>query len=169
MPGNVALILELETDSRLRSLQDLNVAIKRAGGKPGSTLFYFEHCGRIVVDAEGGKGDEVVGAVIDEEGVLDFDVGEGEATVWTEAGETGRLAAVVRERCGVEARAVDLMGRAKGAMGVALDDEVTARDLATFLASLQDFPEVTGSYVNAGRGAVSEETWADVRDNLMTP
>lgn len=169
MPGNVALVLELETDSRLRSLQDLNVVIKKAGGKSGSTLFYFEHCGRIVVDVEGGKGDEVVGAVIEEEGVLDFDVGEAEATVWTEAGETGRIAGVVKERCGVETRGVDLMWRAKGDMGVTLDDEVVAGELATFLASLQEFPEVVGSYINAGKGAVSEEVWAEVRDNLMTP
>lgn len=169
MPGNVALVLEIETDSRLRSLQDLNVVIKKAGGKQGSTLFYFEHCGRIVVDAEGEVGDEVVGAVIEEEGVLDFDVAEGEATVWTAAGETARIAAVVRERCGVEARSVDLMWRAKEDMGTTLGDEVVARDLATFLASLHDFPEVTASYINAGRGAVSEEAWADVRDSLMTP
>src|SRR5690606_5789033 len=45
LPGNVALILDVETDSRLRSLQDLNSLVKKNGGKPGSTLFYFEHCG----------------------------------------------------------------------------------------------------------------------------
>lgn len=163
MPGGVALLLDVETDSRLRSLQDLNALVRRSGGKPGSTLFYFEHCGRVAVDR---GGDEVVGAVIDEEGVLDFDVREGAATVWTETAETGRVAGVVRERCGVEAR-VDLMWRARGDMGVALDSEVAARDLADFLGALHEFPEVTGTYINAVRGSVSEERWDSVQENLI--
>lgn len=166
MPGGVALLLDVETDSRLRSLQDLNALVRRSGGKPGSTLFYFEHCGRVAVVGRGG--DEVVGAVIEEEGVLDFDVGAGGATVWTEAGETGRVAGVVRERCGVEAR-VDLMWRARGDMGVALDSEDAASDLAGFLGALHEFPEVTGTYINAVRGNVSEEGWGSVQESLIAP
>ena len=169
MPGNVALLLDLETDSRLRSLQDLNALIRKSGGKPGSTLFYFEHCGRISVELEKGmEGDEVVNGVIEEEGVLDFDVEDAEVTVWTEAGETSRLAGIVKEKCGVEAD-VDLMWRAKGDMGASLDSEVAARDLASFLAALQEFPEVMGSYINATKGSISDERWANVQENLIAP
>ncbi|KAL2112413.1 hypothetical protein VUR80DRAFT_7650 [Thermomyces stellatus] len=169
MPGNVALLLDVETDSRLRSLQDLNALIRKSGGKPGSTLFYFEHCGRISVKLDGGRqGDDVVSAVIDEEGVLDFDVEDAEVTVWTEAGETGRLAGLVKEKCGVDADA-DLMWRAKGDMGVTLDSDVAARDLASFLAALHEFPEVMGSYINAVKGSISDERWANVQDNLIAP
>lgn len=180
MPGNVALVLDVHTDSRLRSLQDLNAAIKKAGGKPGSTLFYFQHCGRIVVDldpvgwdgADGAAEDGEVGVVdvaIGEEGMLDFDVAAGQVTIWTEAAATSRVAGVITERCGVEARSVDLTWRAREDTEVALDSEGPARELASLLVALQGFPEVTGTYINAVRGTVSEEAWAGVQENLISP
>lgn len=169
MPGNVPLLLDVETDSKLRSLQDLNALIRKSGGKPGSTLFYFEHCGRISAELEEGtEADEVVNAVIEEEGVLDFDVEDTDVTVWTEAGETSRLAGMVKEKCGVEADG-ELMWRARADMGVSLDSEVAARDLANFLVALQDFPEVMGSYINATKGTISDERWANVQENLIAP
>lgn len=168
MPGNVALLLDVETDSRLRSLQDLNALVRKAGGKLGSTLFYFEHCGRVVAELGDRSEDEVMDAVIAEDGVLDFDVEAGEATVWTDPAVTSRVAGVLKERCGVTA-GVELMWRARGDMGVALDSEAAARDLAAFLTSLQDFPEVTGSYINAVKGTVSEEMWDGVHENLIVP
>lgn len=169
MPGNVPVLLDVETDSRARSLQDLNSLIRKSGGKLGSTLFYFEHCGRLSVELEEGReGDEVVNAVIEEDGVLDFDVEDAEVTVWTEPGETSRLAGVVQEKCGVEAD-TELMWRARADMGVSLDSEVAARDLAGFLAALQEYPEVMGSYINATKGTIPDERWDNVQENLIAP
>ncbi|KAL2886369.1 putative transcriptional regulatory protein C8D2.12c [Ceratocystis lukuohia] len=48
-PGNVALVIEVETDSKGRSLQDLKHELKKFGGKDaGSTLFFFDQLGKLV-------------------------------------------------------------------------------------------------------------------------
>ncbi|SPO02738.1 related to M.leprae yfcA protein [Cephalotrichum gorgonifer] len=169
MPGNIAVVIDVQTDSKLRSLQELNSLVRKSGGKPGSTLFHFEHCGRIVVDIDEGAEDDVVSSVIEEDGVLDFDIEEDEVTIWTEAGETSRVAGAVRELVGRETRSVDLMWRAKGDMLVSLDSERAAEELGDFLGALQGFPEVAGCYINAVRGGVSEEAWVKVQDNLPSP
>jgi len=177
MPGNVALILDVETDSRLRSLQELNRLVKKAGGKPGSTLFYFEQCGRIVLEKKD-EGtalaeweEEVMGAVLEEEGVLDVEgeEDEEEVVVWTVAGETGSVAQVVRERLGVEPKGVDLVWRAKEDMRVAVEDGAVAEELGKFLEALEDFPEVVGTFINAEKGGISDEAWAKVQDSLILP
>ncbi|PKS12936.1 hypothetical protein jhhlp_000277 [Lomentospora prolificans] len=176
LPGNVALILDVETDSRLRSLQDLNSLVKKSGGKPGSTLFYFEHRGRVVLalDERSTKTkaeweEEVMGAVLEEDGVLDVDVEGGEVTVWTEAAGTGAVVAAVKERLGVEPRSVDLVWRAKEDMKVSVDSKVAAEELGKFFEALEEYPEVTASYINAEKGEISEEAWARIQDNLILP
>lgn len=180
LPGSVALVLDVETDSRLRSLQDLNSLVRKNGGKPGSTLFYFEHRGRVVLelhDAAGAGGaktcaeweEEVMTAVLGEEGVLDVDVEGREATVWTEAAATGAVVAVAKEALGVEPRSVDLVWRPKEDLKVAVDSKATGEELVKFLEALDDFSEVTASYINAEKGDIPEELWARIQDNLILP
>ncbi|CAI4219515.1 unnamed protein product [Parascedosporium putredinis] len=136
-------------------------ALEKSPSRPLQDLNSL-HRGRVVLeldDAAGAGGaktcaeweEEVMAAVLGEEGVLDVDVEGREATVWTEAAATGAVVAVAKEALGVEPRSVDLVWRPKEDLKVAVDSKVTA------------------SYINAEKGDIPEELWARIQDNLILP
>ena len=58
IPPSVATIIECHTDSKLRTLADVKLAIKECGGSVSSTNHLFKRKGKIIFGKSFGKGDE---------------------------------------------------------------------------------------------------------------
>ncbi|TID02777.1 putative transcriptional regulatory protein [Colletotrichum higginsianum] len=169
-PG-VALIIEAETESKARSLQDLKVLIKRHKGAANAAAFFFTRLGRVVFEAagEGGGGpgvDDILDDAI-EAGAEDLEADDdGNLVVWTQPNMTNAVASGVGPKFGLKLLSSDIIWSANDDTKVKLDKGLEATSLADLLAALQEFPEVQAVYGNPVKGDMSEEEWARIEENL---
>ncbi|KAI4791138.1 YebC-like protein, partial [Aureobasidium sp. EXF-8845] len=78
LPNNVGVVIDCETDSRLRTLADLRVIVKQHGGNATPTGYLFTKKGRIIFANKDGVGVDDVFEPALEAGALDVDEdGEG--------------------------------------------------------------------------------------------
>ncbi|GJC95579.1 DUF28 domain-containing protein [Colletotrichum higginsianum] len=171
LPPGVALIIETETESKARSLQDLKVLIKRHKGAANAAAFFFTRLGRVVFEAagEGGGGpgvDDILDDAI-EAGAEDLEADDdGNLVVWTQPNMTNAVASGVGPKFGLKLLSSDIIWSANDDTKVKLDKGLEATSLADLLAALQEFPEVQAVYGNPVKGDMSEEEWARIEENL---
>ncbi|GJC86748.1 putative transcriptional regulatory protein HNE_0161 [Colletotrichum liriopes] len=166
-PG-VALIIEAETESKARSLQDLKVLIKKHKGTANTATFFFTRLGRVVFEArEGGPGvDDIMDDAI-EAGAEDLEADEeGNLVVWTQPNMTNAVASGVGPKFGLKLLSSDIIWSANEDTKVKLDEGLEASTLGELLAALQEFPEVQAVYGNPAKGEIPEEEWARIEENL---
>jgi transcriptional/translational regulatory protein YebC/TACO1 len=175
MPGGIAMVVEMETDSKGRTMQEVSHVVKKTGGKLGSTLFYFDHYGRVTLDADAARSrEEDLFQFVLEEKALDLDIpvaGESEveedAVVWTKPGETAKVAKLLKHELGLQARSVDLVWRPNNDMKASLQSDQEATFLNQVLVALQDFPEVNATFVSVERGKASPAMWETIQENII--
>ena len=93
MPSSVAVIIECQTDSKLRTLSNLRLIVKEAGGTITPTAHMFDRKGRIVFDNPESLGEEDIFDRAIEAGALDIETDEnGNVVIFTEAGGTSSVA-----------------------------------------------------------------------------
>ncbi|KAK1981062.1 transcriptional regulator-domain-containing protein [Colletotrichum cereale] len=168
LPPGVALIIEAETESKARSLQDLKVLIKKHKGAANTATFFFTRLGRVVFEArEGGPGvDDIMDDAI-EAGAEDLEVDdEGNLVVWTQPNMTNSVASGVGPKFGLKLLGSDIIWSANEDTKVKLDEGPEASTLGELLAALQEFPEVQAVYGNPAKGSIPEGEWARIEENL---
>src|SRR4051812_39512229 len=85
MPPSVAMIIDVETDNRARSLMDLRLLIKNHGGTVTPTSYLFKKKGRLAFEADARKlsADDILDEAI-EAGAEDVESDEdGSLIIWT--------------------------------------------------------------------------------------
>lgn len=113
MPPSVALIIECQTDSKKRTLENLRYIIHKAGGSVTPTSHLFERKGRIIFEKSEEIGEvEAIDLAI-EAGALDVDVsledGNEELTVLTEPTELREVANALAQSSGLEIKSSDII------------------------------------------------------------
>ncbi|KAK1971193.1 YebC-like protein [Colletotrichum sublineola] len=168
LPPGVALIIEAETESKARSLQDLKVLIKKHKGAANTATFFFTRLGRVVFEAkEGGPGiDDIMDDAI-EAGAEDLEADdEGNLVVWTQPNMTNAVANGVGPKFGLKLLDSDIIWSANEDTKVKLNEGPEASTLGELLAALQEFPEVQAVYGNPVKGNIPDEEWAKIEENL---
>jgi transcriptional/translational regulatory protein YebC/TACO1 len=166
MPASVAVVIDVESDNRKRSLQDVRMLIKKYGGTVAPTAFLFSRRGRTVLrGSDGADFDDVLMQAL-EAGAEDVEQDEDNNIVlWTQPSQTHQAAESLAKALSTEVVDSDIIW-APAADSVKLDDEEATANLGAFLAGLQDLSDVQAVYANAERGAASEEAWRAVEENL---
>jgi len=149
LPFSVAAIIECQTDSRARALQELRSIITRNGGTVTPTSYLFEKKGRTVFEKNDDVNpDDILEGVI-EAGALDVDVdNEGRIFIDTEPTEL----AVVTQRLlkaynlKTERSSVIYDPRQETAVAVSVGN---AEELENILSLIEDEPSVQDVYTNA--------------------
>ncbi|MGE3857794.1 MAG: YebC/PmpR family DNA-binding transcriptional regulator [Dehalococcoidia bacterium] len=98
-PGGTAVIVQVITDNKNRTVADLRMAFSRNGGTladNGAVSWQFDNRGVIAVDTSKSDSDEVQLAAI-EAGALDVDVSEGLVEVYTEPSDLHTVRAALEE------------------------------------------------------------------------
>ncbi|KAK2037510.1 YebC-like protein [Colletotrichum somersetense] len=168
LPPGVALIIEAETESKARSLQDLKVLIKKHKGVANTATFFFTRLGRVVFEArEGGPGvDDIMDDAI-EAGAEDLETDdEGNLVVWTQPNMTNAVASGVGPKFGLKLLGSDIIWSANEDTKVKLDEGPETSTLGELLAALQELPEVQAVYGNPAKGNISDEEWNRIEENL---
>jgi transcriptional/translational regulatory protein YebC/TACO1 len=179
MPPSVALIVDLETESKARALQDLNALVRRKGGSSTSTKFFFARRGRVVfglADHDGGGGvspvpvsaDDILEDAI-EAGAEDIETDDdGNIVVWTPANQTAAVVAAIAAKFKTRLAVVSAdtiwspNEETRSAVGAGED----LRKLAELLTALRSYADVRAIYSNAARAGASDDVWQQMAQDL---
>lgn len=148
-PGGTAVIVEVVTDNRNRTVADLRLAFSRAGGnlaENGAVAWQFDLRGIVTVDAADADPDDVQLAAI-EAGALDVDVSDDGAVVEviTEPGD----AELVRAALTAAGLAVEKAELSRIPQNLVPLDEKAAIAALKMLERLDDLDDVSRVYSNA--------------------
>ncbi|TRX91326.1 hypothetical protein FHL15_007748 [Xylaria flabelliformis] len=178
---SVAMVIDIETDNKVRSLSDLRYLVKKHGGTVTPTAFLFTRQGRVVLshkdnnnnnnDPDDAKGngtadfDEVMMQAL-EAGAEDVDKDDdGNVVLWTQPSMTHQVAQDLAKTLDLNIMSSDILWSCTSDK-VTVDSAEEVDTLANLLSVVQEYPDVQAVYVNAERGNVSEEAWSAVEEAL---
>lgn len=183
MPPGVALIIDVETESKMRSLEEFKAQIKKAKGRAGTgAMSFFTRVGRVVFaarpQAQDGQAplpeepavtvDDVLDEAI-EAGAEDLETDdEGNVVVWTQPNMTSAVTSALGPRFGGRVLGSEIIWKVNEGTEAKVSSPEEARVLADLLEALQEHPEVQAVYVNAVNGGLSEEEWSRIEENIDT-
>lgn len=183
MPPGVALVIDVETDNKARSLEDIKVQIKKHKGRAGAgAMSFFTRLGRVVFASQPqlAEGSEVtpeepaitVDDVLDEAieaGAEDLETDEeGNAVIWTQPNMTSSVTSALGPRFGGRVLSSEIIWKTNEGTETKVDKPHDALLLADLLEYLQENPEVQAVYANAVNGGLSEDEWSRIEDNIDT-
>lgn len=147
LPFGVAAVIEFQTDSKARVLQDVRSIIKRAGGTVTPTSFMFEKKGRIWFEKKDALGiDDVLDEAI-EAGAVDVETEDGQLIVDTDPKDVTSLAQKLCEKFGLALEKSEILYDPKEDSMIELQDDQIAV-LETIVGSIEDDPGLQNIYLN---------------------
>lgn len=134
MPPSVATVIECQTDSKLKTLQDIRQLVAKFGGTLTPTTYMFERKGKVVFEKADGVGpDEVLEEAI-AAGATDVDEdGEGKVVVFTDPSSTTSAADRLFSALGMKVESSEVVWDPIDDTKVTVDSKSAAENLASFL------------------------------------
>ncbi|KAM0434473.1 hypothetical protein ACHAPT_003569 [Fusarium lateritium] len=169
MPPSIAMIIDAETDNKTRTLHDLRLVVKKAGGVVGSTTFYFTRRGRAVFKAkEGGPTlSDVLDEAIEHDGLEDVEqLPEGDFLVWTQPNTLAAITEALSKKFEFEVLDSDIVWAPNDDTMVSVDKPNEVETLDLLFNGLKEYPEVKAIYANVRQGTIEDEEWERVERNL---
>lgn len=165
---SVAILVEAETDNKLRSLHDINATIKKNSGTVTPAKFFFSRAGRAVFARHETLGaDQLMDDAI-EAGAEDLESDEeGNIIVWTQPSQVTQLVKDLAPKFGLETLSSEIIWSPVQDTMAVVDSPDEAKRLAELLSALREHSEVQSIYSNATRGdSLGEEDWFSVEESL---
>jgi YebC/PmpR family DNA-binding regulatory protein len=146
-PGGTAILVNVLSDNRLRTLQEVRNAFSRHGGslgESGCVAWLFEPRGMITVKGEGQDADDLELKAIDA-GAEDVQKSDGDIEIYTKPEETEKVRKAL-EAAGVPVDSSELSMVAKTLIKL---EEKPGLQALKLLARLEELDDVNGVYSNA--------------------
>jgi transcriptional/translational regulatory protein YebC/TACO1 len=150
LPPSIAMVIDCQTDSKARTMQDMRGVLKFYGGTVTSTSYLFRKRGKIVFEKDGETQlDDVLDQAI-EAGATDVDEDEeGRILLYTEPNNTSSVANQMADGTGLKLDSSEIVWDPNPDTMVEIDSESTAEKLDACIAKIQEDSSVQGVYVNA--------------------
>jgi YebC/PmpR family DNA-binding regulatory protein len=142
-PGGVAVLIDVVTDNRNRSVSDIRSAMTRAGGslsEAGSVAWLFDNKGLIAVKAADGDSEDLALTAIDA-GAEDVDIQDNRLEVYTRAEDLEKVRQALHEH-GVEIESAELTKVPKTTINLGDKEALQALRLLDKLEELDDVQRV---------------------------
>ncbi|KAM7202299.1 Transcriptional regulator domain containing protein [Naviculisporaceae sp. PSN 640] len=168
VPPSTAIIVDIETESKTRILQDLNQMVKKAKGTAGSSKFFFTRVGRVVFQKSetGVDVDDIMDDAI-EAGAEDLENdADGNIVVWTEPSKTTHVAKSIGDKFNLKISSCGITWSPNEDTKAKLDSSEDLVLLAELLDDLREYPDVRSIYSNVTRGNMSDQEWESIEQHL---
>ena len=142
-PGGVAVLIDVVTDNRNRSVSEIRATMGRAGGnlsEAGSVAWLFESKGVIAIDAEDGGGEDLALTAIDA-GAEDVDIQDKRLEVITRAEDLEKVRLALQEQ-GVAVESAELSKVPKTTVNLGDKEALQTLKLLDKLEELDDVQRV---------------------------
>ncbi|MFP5235238.1 MAG: YebC/PmpR family DNA-binding transcriptional regulator [Acidobacteriota bacterium] len=154
-PGGVAIIVEVTTDNRNRTVSEIRHTFSKNGGNLGSTgsvMHMFSKKGVITIDKSAASEEKLMDIVLEAGGEDLNDEGDVWEIVTDPASYEGVLNAVKAANVPVENSEVTMIASTYAKL-----DDVTARQMLRLLEALEDFDDTQNVYSNFDMSAEQME------------
>ena len=170
LPNNVAVIVDCETDSRLRTLADVRLALRDAGGSATPCAYLFERQGKVVFEPKDSIGLEEALEIALEAGAIDVDQDEaGSLVVSCGPSDTKSVGETMSDALGLVVRTSEIIWRPNEDTKVTLTGDDLADELGAFVDNVMDRETaVQAVSMNVAQGSSSEGAWSDLQSRLGT-
>ncbi|MCJ1376290.1 hypothetical protein MMC20_007532 [Loxospora ochrophaea] len=148
MPPAIAFIIECQTDSKARTLQDLRQVLKDFKASMTPTMYMFEKKGKIVFERNRDLEDDRILEEAIDAGAVDIEFGEDEIVVYADPTNTRVIAETLGSSLSMKAESSDVIWGPKEDARVTIDSSRTAETLEVFKSRLLDNPTVQDIYLN---------------------
>ncbi|KAI9756971.1 MAG: hypothetical protein M4579_003629 [Chaenotheca gracillima] len=170
LPPSAAFVIDCQTDSKARLLQDLRLLIKNYGGNTTPTGYLFEKKGRIVFERdERGFGiDEVLDEATNA-GAEDLEIdAQGNIVVFTDPINTSDAASKLSEgTLKLKLHSSNIVWLPNPDTMVSIDSPKTIDALGEFVEKVREEPAVQGVYMNiAPAENMDEQVWKDFQERI---
>lgn len=168
LPNNVAVIVECETDNKLRTLAEVRLIMKEHGGSTTPTSYLFAKKGKIILEnKEGLNSDEALEAAL-EAGAIDVAEDEdGRVVIWTEPAETRAVGDAISTALDVQIATSEIIWDPNEETKVGVSSEDAAEELASFVDKMNDREATVQSIsLNVSQGSLSPHAWKDLQSHL---
>ncbi|KHN95142.1 uncharacterized protein MAM_07027 [Metarhizium album ARSEF 1941] len=169
MPPNIALIADIETDNKTRTLHDVKYAVKRAGGVVGSTSFYFSRRGRTIFKKKHGGPtlSDLLEEAIEHDGADDVqELPDGDLLVLTQPAHLMAITEALCKKFELEVVESDIIWAANEDTKVAIDTKQSGESLDVLLTGLREHPEVKAIFANISQGSITEKEWEKIERHI---
>ncbi|PNY25880.1 transcriptional regulatory protein [Tolypocladium capitatum] len=169
MPPNIAVIADVETDNKTRTLHDLKFVVKKGGGVVGSTAFYFSRRGRAIFKPkEGGPTlSDVLEEAIEHDGAEDVEeLPDGGFLAWTQPPSLMAITEALSSKFGLEVLESDIIWAPNEDTRVSVDSRQSAETLEALFSSLREYPEVKAMFANIRQGTITDDEWGKVEGHI---
>lgn len=168
LPGNVAAIIECETDNRLRTLTAVRLAVKDAEGREGPSSYLFTKRGRVIFDPKEGVGEEEVLEAALEAGATDVEENEDGVVVYSESGDTKSVSDAISRALSLNVKTSDIVWTANEDTLVYISSAEAAAVLQAFLDDIEEKePSVQAISMNIRPGqTLAPDTWKELASRL---
>jgi transcriptional/translational regulatory protein YebC/TACO1 len=169
VPPSVALIVEIETDNKNRSTQEVYAAIKKHEATISSTKFLFTRRGRVIFERRETTGaDEILDAAV-EAGAEDVEEDEeGNVLVWTEPAGTARMCQAIEAAYGLRILSSEIVWAVNEETAVKLNSTEDVQRVSDLAVALREVSDVQAIYCNASKGSVADDDWDKLEGNIDT-
>jgi YebC/PmpR family DNA-binding regulatory protein len=147
LPGGVAVMVEVVTDNKIRTSQQIRMVLDKIGGSMGSSgavSYMFSHKGQIIVNLEG-KDPEEAELVIIDLGVDDIEADSGKLAVYCEKEKTFEVKEAL-EKLGYKVESAELI--MKPTAWVEVGDEEMRSRIERGVEQLEDLDDVSHVWTN---------------------
>lgn len=165
LPNGVAVIVECETDGKLRTLAEVRNVLKEWGGSATPTEYLFTKKGRVVLEEKQGIGMENVLETALEAGALDVEEDEkGRVVVWTKPSDTRTVGDNISKALGLQIATSVILWDPNEDTKVGIPNEAAAGDVAGFLDELQEKEQTVQSVaLNVSQGILQVDEWGELK------
>ncbi|KAM7185660.1 Transcriptional regulator domain containing protein [Rhypophila sp. PSN 637] len=168
MPPSTAIILDIETESKTRILQDINLMVKRAKGTSGSSKFFFNRVGRVKFEKSENGVD--VDAIFDdaiEAGAEDLENdAEGNIIILTDPSKTTHVTKTLGDKFGLKVLSCGIIWAPNEDTRAQMDSSENLVNFTELLHELREYPDVRSIYSNVSRGTMSDQEWESIEQHL---
>ncbi|KAK4550854.1 hypothetical protein LTR36_000434 [Oleoguttula mirabilis] len=170
LPNNVAVIVECETDNRLRTLQTVKFVLRDNGGTSTPSSYLFQKRGRIVFEKQDGLDlEQALDAALEAEASDVEEDEDGRLVVSTEPSETKSVGEALASSLGLQIARSEIVWQPNEDTKVGSLSEDAAQDLSGFVDELQEKDAtVQAVAMNVAQGSLAAETWKDLQSRLST-
>ncbi|KAI9754963.1 MAG: hypothetical protein M1815_005277 [Lichina confinis] len=168
VPPSVAVVIDCQTDSKLRTLQEVRATIKYHEGALSPIGYMFNKRGRITFepDERGRTADDVLDEAL-EAGAEDIETtDDGNIVVYTEPSRTASVATELTTSLGLRLHCSEILWLPASDTMVEAPSEGTVRQLGEFVDDLQKEQGVQSVFMNIAQGSVNDDAWANFKSKI---
>lgn len=169
MPPNIALVADIETDNKSRTLHDLKFVVKKSGGLVGSSSFYFTKRGRAIFKMKdsGPSLSDVLEEAIEHDGAEDVEETPNAGfVVWTEPPKLMAITEAIAKKFELEVLESDIVWAPNEDTKTDIDSAESAEGLDVLFAGLREYPEVKAIYANIRQGTITDDEWSKLERHI---